>query len=80
MEKLCDDNDIRVGSHKLVFACRAHKKFIKNLFRRYFLDISQTESRQMDASRLLTKQYLARPFVYLYTCTYSHRNTTLRLI
>lgn len=25
----------------------------------------------MDASRLLTKQYLARPFVYLYTCTYS---------
>lgn len=66
-KKLCDDNDIRVVTSYLgSIACRAHKKFIKNLLRRYFLDISQTESRQMDASRLLTKNTL--PSVPLYTC------------
>lgn len=69
MEKLCDDNDIRVVTSYLgSIACRAHKKFIKNLLRRYFLDISQTESRQMDASRLLTKNTLP-PSLCICTCS-----------
>lgn len=78
MEKLCDDNDIRVvtSSCCLSGTQEVHQELITEVLPRHITNGVTADGR----FKVVDKKYLARPslciLVYLYLLLYSPRNTT----